>query len=386
MIKRKLEAEIISTARSFPVIAIIGPRQSGKTTTAQMVFPEHAYLSLEDLDLQAAARKDPRTFLIANATEQGMIIDEFQHVPELLSYIQTIVDKDQKPGYFVLTGSQNFLMNESITQSLAGRVAIHTLLPLSTSELKDSSYKLPEIEPMLFQGCYPAIYSKKMDPKHLYQNYLRTYVERDVRQLAQVGDLATFQTFMILCAARVGQILNVSSLGNDCNISNTTAERWLSILQASYVIFLLKPYHKNFGKRLIKSPKLYFYDSGLACHLLRIKREELATHPNRGNLFESFVLSEILKSYYNRGDIPPVYFWRDKMGHEVDCIIEDGQKLIPIEIKSSRTINSRFFENLQYWNKITGVERENVVIYAGSSKQPTGYANVVSWEDVDKIL
>jgi predicted AAA+ superfamily ATPase len=378
---------VLQGARFFPVIAILGPRQSGKTTLAQQIFKQHIYVSLEDLDLRAAASSDPRTFLIANSNEYGIIIDEFQHVPELLSYIQTIADREQKPGYFILTGSQNFLMNEKISQSLAGRVSIHTLLPLSVHELQENKIIIPEIEHMLYQGCYPAIYAKHIPPQLLYANYLQTYVERDVRQLANIGDLTTFQTFITLCAARIGQLLNITSLGNECGISDTTVKRWLSILQASYIIFLLRPYHTSFGKRLVKTPKIYFYDTGLATHLLKIKQDDLALHPNRGGLFESFIISEILKWYYNHGTLPSLYFWRDSVGHEVDCILEDGQKLVPIEIKSSRTTNQRFFEGLEYWNSISKQSLENgFVVFAGSAHQIRGRANLISWQSMQQIF
>lgn len=387
MILRIAENDIRAGAQFFPVVAILGPRQSGKTTLAQMMFPKHTYLSLEDLDIRAAAAQDPRTFLQTNQKGQGLIIDEFQYVPELLSYIQTIVDREKKMGHFILTGSQNFLMSQSITQSLAGRVSLHTLLPLSVPELAQSNLLPAEIEPMLYQGSYPAIYAQQVPPHKLYSNYIQTYVERDVRQLTNVGDLSTFQLFLALCAARVGQLLNLTSLANDCGISDHTAKRWISILEASYIIFLLRPYHVNFGKRLVKTPKLYFYDSGLACHLLKIKQDELALHQSRGNLFESFAIAEIVKWHYNRGIVPSLYFWRDQTGNEVDCLIAQGQTLTPIEIKSSRTYNQRFFEGLSFWNKIAEQEPDNgFVLYAGSAQQPRVNNKMISWQCLDEIL
>ncbi|MFH1831738.1 MAG: ATP-binding protein [bacterium] len=387
MIKREITADIIEGARYFPVVGILGPRQSGKTTLARDLFKDHVYLSLEDLDLRAAAKNDPRTFLLANRNEHGMIIDEFQYVPELLSYIQTIVDQDKKRGFFILIGSQNFLMNEAITQSLAGRISLHTLLPLSITELKESNYLPAEIEPMLYQGCYPAIYSEKIPAEKLYKNYLQTYIERDVRQLTNVGDLAAFQTFIKLCAVRVGQLVNFSALSNDANVSDATVKRWLSILETSYIIFLLRPYHENWGKRIVKSAKLYFYDPGLICSLLQIKEEDLATHPNKGNIFESFIISDILKHYYNKGTDPRVYFWRDKTEHEVDCIIEDGQKLKPIEIKSSRTFNTRFLDGLNYWDKLAHEKNTpGSVVFAGSAEQMRAHNAVVSWQSIDTLF
>lgn len=307
LLRRDLKSAIIESAQYFPVVAILGPRQSGKTTLAQMIFERYTYVTLEDLDMRVAAVQDPRTFLIANRREYGVIIDEFQYVPELLSYIQTMVDREKKQGYFILIGSQNFLMNEKITQSLAGRVAIHTLLPLSIHELSENKILPEEMEPMLYKGSYPAIYAKNTPPALLYSNYFQTYIERDVRQLTQVGDLMAFQTFVMLCAARIGQLLNLTSLANECNISDHTAKRWISILQASYIVFLLPPYHNNFGKRLVKSPKIFFYDTGLVCNLLKIKEEELALYPHKGNIFESLIISEILKWHYNNGHIPNIY-------------------------------------------------------------------------------
>lgn len=385
-IKREIEGDIREGARYFSVVAILGPRQSGKSTLSKALFNQHAYVSLEDWDVRDAARKDPRTFLITNQNEFGIIIDEFQYVPEMLSYIQTMVDEKKRPGYFVITGSQNFLMNQAISQTLAGRISIHTLLPLSVNELRESDILLPEIESILFKGCYPAIYADNVPPTRLYRNYFKTYVERDVQQLTQVGDLTTFETFMKLCAARVGQLLNISSLGSECGISDSTVKRWLSILEASYIIFLLQPYHTSFGKRLIKSPKIYFYDTGLACFLLQIKEEDLGVHPNRGNLFESFMLSDILKWFYNHGKMPSIYFWRDKVGHEIDCIIEEGKRLIPVEMKAGRTISGHFFKELEYWKVIAKQQENGYVVYAGSEKQIKTDIKLVSWQNTNIIF
>ena len=386
LLKRALAPDVLEGARQFPVVAILGPRQSGKTTLARMIFKKHTYVNLEELDVREAAVKDPRTFIIAHRNTQGLIIDEFQHVPSLLSYIQALVDEEQKPGAFILTGSQNFLMNQSISQSLAGRISIHTLLPLSIAELSKNKLVPREVEPLLYQGCYPAIYAKNIDPKMLYKNYLQTYIERDVPQLTHVGDLTTFQTFIALCAARIGQLLNITSLGNECGISDNTAKRWLSILEASYIIFLLRPYHTNFGKRLVKTPKLYFYDTGLACQLLKIKPDTLALDPNRGGLFESLIISEMVKTYYNRGELPRIYFWRDKTGNEVDCLIDEGKKIIALEVKAGRTTSRRFFEGIEHWQSL--VENKSTasfVVFAGSKQQARGYANLVSWQNMNSI-
>lgn len=387
ILQRTASADIRSGANFFPVVAILGPRQSGKTTLSKLIFKNHVYVTLEDLDLRAAAKNDPRSFLLANRNEHGTIIDEFQYVPELLSYIQTTVDQEQKNGFFILTGSQNFLMNSAITQSLAGRVSIHTLLPLSIQELTSNGLLDAEIESFMYKGGYPAIYTKHIPPEQLYKNYFQTYIERDVRQLAQVGDLTVFQTFITLCAARSGQILNLASLANECAISEPTAKRWISILQASYIIFLLHPHHTNFGKRLIKSPKIFFYDTGLACYLLRIKEHDLILHPARGGLFESCIISEILKWFYNHGKVPNIYFWQDKTGHEVDCLIEEGRTIIPIEMKAGRTTSQQFFEGLSYWNTLANQESNNgYVVYGGSASQSRGSNQVISWQNMETIF
>lgn len=351
-INRMLEKDIIEGARYFPVVAILGPRQSGKTTLAKKIFEKHNYVSLEDVDKRTAAIEDPRTFLQLHRNEFGLIIDEFQYAPDLLSYIQTIVDAEQRQGFFILTGSQNFLMNQAISQSLAGRVSLHTLLPLCSKELSDQDLLPEEMETVLFKGLYPAVYTKDTPPARLYSQYIRTYIERDVRQLAHVGDLATFQTFLVMCAERIGQRVNMSEFARECRISDQTVSRWLSILEASYIIFLLHPYEKTLSKRLVKTAKLHFYDPGLACYLLKLKQSDLATSPKRGNIFESFVISELLKEFYNHGHEPSVYFWQDQANHEVDCIVDLGKRVIALEIKASRTINKSFFDGLLHWEKV----------------------------------
>lgn len=386
-IKRNLEPDILEGALYFPVVAILGPRQSGKTTLAKTLFKNHTYISLEDMDARAAARMDPRTFLLANPSADGIIIDEFQLVPDLLSYIQTMVDQEKKPGFFILTGSQNFLMNKAISQSLAGRISLHTLLPLSISELKQNNLLPAEIEEFMYKGCYPAIYAEGIPADRLYKNYIKTYLERDVRELTNVGDLSLFQTFIGLCAARIGQLVNFTKLAEECGVSQPTARRWFDILETSYIVFRLSPYHKNFGKRLKKTEKIFFYDSGLACSILRIKEEELALHPSRGGLFETCIISDILKWRYNHGQEPnDVYFWQDSAGREIDCMIADGLHTIPIEIKASRTISGRFFENLTYWEKIEGKKEKSFVVYAASENQVRTNPKLISWQSIDTIF
>jgi len=386
MINREQIQYLLTSAKHFPVVAILGPRQSGKTTLARMTFAQHTYVSLENPDIRELIKRDPKTFFISNKNEHGIILDEFQHIPELLSYIQVISDEEKIPGYFILTGSQNFLMNQHITQSLAGRVALHTLLPLSITELSNAFLLPAEIEEMLFRGCYPAIYSSQVSPTQLYGNYLQTYIERDVRLLSHVGDLSVFQTFITLCASRIGQLVNFTALGNECGISDNTVRRWLSILEASYIIFFIQPHHTNLGKRLVKSPKLYFYDSGLACYLLRIKQDELATHPMKGGLFESFIISDIFKHFYNSGKRPNIYFWQDKLGHEVDCIIDEGLQVIPVEMKASRTLNTRFFEGLNYWYELKNEKNRNgFVIYLGSKQETKSSEYLISWQLIERL-
>ena len=387
MIKRDLESKLLQLAQQFPVVALLGPRQSGKTTLAQAAFSQYKYVSLEDFDVYNLAVTDPRAFLDHYDNPHGIILDEIQNTPELLSYIQTEVDRRQKAGFFVITGSQNFLLNEAITQTLAGRVAILTLLPLALSELKQANLLPVDSNTMIFQGSYPRVYAHKISPVDWYPNYIRTYLERDVRQIKNVSDLSLFQLFMKLCAGRIGQLLNVSSLANDCGISVSTANSWLSLLQESYIIFLLQPHFKNFSKRLVKTPKLYFYDLGIACFLLEIESaKQVATHYLRGGLFESYAIAEMMKLRYNVGRIPHYYFWRDKMGHEVDCIIGHGGKLFPVEIKAGQTITQDYFEELHYWTELAGPESgRSYCIYTGAESQNRTLVSVLKWQDIAHI-
>jgi hypothetical protein len=379
-INRILEKKIKQLAKTYPVIALTGPRQSGKTTLVKKIFPDKKYLSLENLDTRAFAQKDPRGFL--KNYNSGMIIDEIQNVPELFSYIQEIVDTNKKSGEFILTGSQNFLLMEKVNQSLAGRVAITTLLPLCAEEINKKT-KQTNLDRLLLNGSYPIIYEKKIDAREWYQNYIKTYIERDIRTMKNITDLNLFQKFIKLCAARVGQILNLSSLANDCGVSHNTIRGWISVLEASYIIFLLHPYYENFSKRLIKMPKIYFYDTGLATSLLNIDDEDqLDISPFKGGLFESFVISEIIKNEFNKGLSPNIYFWRDKSGHEIDCLYESKRKKYAIEIKSAKTINNIFFDNLDYLQKISkNTFTDNVLIYGGSEKQTRNNATVLGWNN-----
>ncbi|MFH1644395.1 MAG: ATP-binding protein [bacterium] len=393
MIKRELEKELKISAKQFPAVAVLGPRQSGKTTLVKATFSKYKYISLENLDTRQDAISDPRHFLETHENKYGLILDEIQNTPELLSYIQTYIDKHKKHGYFILTGSQNILLNQAISQTLAGRISILTLLPLSINELKKDKLLSESIEKTMFTGMYPRIFDEKIKgekptPQKWYPNYIRTYIERDVRMLKNVHNLNLFQKFIKLCAGRVGQILNLTSLGDDCGVDAKTADNWISILASSYIIFLLRPHHKNFSKRLIKSPKLYFYDTGLACSLLEIENEkELNTSYIRGHLFESFVLSELMKHRYNQDKNPNLYFWRDSQKHEIDCIFEKGEKLTPIEIKIGKTVNTSFFDGLKYWNDLSNNNPQNsFVIYGGKEKHVRQKIQVVGWQNLISVF
>ena len=383
MIFKRSLATALLRFRKFPVIGVFGPRQSGKTTLVRHVFDKHTYLNFEDPTIRAYAAENPRGFLREYENKHGIILDEFQYVPTILSYIQLEADAKDRPGYFILTGSQNFLMNQAITQSLAGRIAILTLLPLSIKELKKNKLLTDNVNELIFSGGYPRIYSKNIAPTELYPSYIHSYVERDIRQLLNVENLVTFQKFMQLCAARIGQLLNVTDLAVSCGIAQKTAQNWLSILQASYIIFLLNPYHVNFNKRVTKSPKLYFYDTGLACSLLDIRSSrELSLSSFKGHLFEGYIIADIFKQYYNVGVNAPLYFWRDMNGRiEIDCLINLGAQLIPIEIKSGETAVNNYFDSLTKWNEISDSDpSRGYVIYGGDHKQLRSKGTLIGWQ------
>lgn len=388
MIHRALSEHILTLAQQFPVLAILGPRQSGKTTLAQMLFRDYVYVSLEDLDVRQRAKNDPRGFLQQGENAGGLILDEIQNVPELLSYIQTIVDASQKPASFIITGSQNILVHEAISQTLAGRIASFTLLPLSMNELQAVSLVPKSVDQAILNGGYPRIYAKNIAPSHWYPGYISTYLERDVRQIKNILNLDAFQHFIMLCAGRIGQVLNLTSLANDCGVSVPTIDSWLSLLQANYLIYLLQPYYKNFSRRLIKSPKLYFYDTGIACSLLNIQStDQLFSHYLRGNLFENFVVTELLKKFYNQGQRPRIYFWRDQTGHEIDLIIEKGTELCALEVKASATASAHAFDNIHFLQKVAQLEKiEQFVVYAGAENQSWKDGSFVSWQLLDGVI
>ena len=387
LLKRELAGKVKQLSKKFPVVGILGPRQSGKTTLAQSVFPRYKYVNLEELDIRRYAQEDPRRFIQSLLEEKGVILDEIQHVPDLLSYIQAQVDRKKKAGFFVVTGSQNILLSHHINQTLAGRIAIVTLLPVTIEELKSHSLLPKKMETALFKGFYPSIYAEKVVPVDWYSNYIRTYVERDVRQIKNVTDLTLFQKFLKLCAGRIGQLLNLTALGNDCGINTNTARSWLSLLEASYIVFLVYPHHKNFSKRLVKMPKLYFYDTGIACHLLELESpKDVEIHYLRGGLFESMMLSDLMKQRFNAGLQSNIYFWRDKSGNEIDCILERKGQLIPIEMKSGATVNTSYFEGLAKWNLLARSTRPlGYVVYAGTGKQVREAGTALGWEEASSL-
>lgn len=384
MIKRQLEHKLREWANQYPVITVTGPRQSGKTTLCRAVFHDKTYLSLEDLDVREFARTDPRGFLAE--IPDGAVLDEIQNAPDLISYIQTRVDEVQQPGMFVLTGSRQFEMMGSVTQSLAGRTAVARLLPFSYGEL--FSRKAPEsMDEMLYTGFYPRIHDHNLNPTEALSFYVSTYIERDVRQLLSVTDLARFETFLRLCAGRTGQLLNMQSLGNDCGVTHNTIKSWLSVLQASGIIKLLRPWHVNLGKRLVKSPKLYFLDTGLACFLLGLqKAEHLEGHPLRGALFETFVVAEAYKQLDHAGLPEQLWFYRDSNGNEVDLLAGNETFMKAWEIKSAQTISSDFFKGLMAMERHLGASHARSIIYGGDKRYTRQGSQIIPWQNIDGVF
>jgi hypothetical protein len=381
MIERTLATKLREIAGKMPVVSVSGPRQSGKTTLVRQVFPDHVYQNLENLPTRRFALEDPKGFL-AQGGDKGLIVDEAQYVPDLFSYIQVEVDETRRNGSFVLTGSQNFLLMEKISQSLAGRVAIFNLLPFSLNELKGSAHELKSPLEYIVKGSFPRVYDQEVPLDIFYPSYIMTYVERDVRQVQNVGDLNAFDLFLRLCAGHVGQLFNQSNIGNASGLTHPTVKRWLSILEASFIAFTLQPYHVNFNKRLVKTPKIYFYDTGLACSLLGIESAtQLENHFAKGALFENFVILEIMKGLLNSGKRPNLFFWRDNSGNEIDLLVEHAARLFPFEIKSGRTLNEQFFNNLDFFNKISGNDPQlSYLVYGGDENQSRNRGNVRSWD------
>lgn len=385
MIPRRALTTILELARGYPFIALTGPRQAGKTTLSRAAFPDKPYLSLEDPDTREFISTDPRRFL--SRYPDGAIIDEAQRCPELFSYLQTRADLDGRMGLYLLTGSQQFGLLSGITQSLAGRVGMVQLLPFSAGELGDAHLLPDSLDTLLYQGTYPPLYDRPLAPLQWYAGYVNTYLERDVRQVLNVRDLSLFQRFIRLCAGRTGQLLNLSSLANDCGITHNTARAWLSILEASYIVFLLPPHHRNFNKRLVKTPKLYFHDTGLAAWLLGMQHaDQMAGHPLRGALFETWVVGELLKGRFNRALPSNLFFWRDNTGNEVDVIVDQGVTLTPIEIKSGQTVAADFFKGLEKWVVWAGGEAGRpFLVYGGDERQERRQAEVMPWGEITRL-
>ena len=385
MIPRAAASTLQRLAQGFPVLVLTGPRQSGKTTLAKSVFSDKTYISLENPDERAFALQDPKRFL--QRFPQGAVLDEVQRCPELLSWLQACVDERGIMGDFMLTGSSQFDLMVGVTQTLAGRVGRVELLPLCADEMATSQKAPADLNTALFQGCYPALYDRDVSPPDWFANYISTYIERDVRQLVAVRNLTQFQTFVKMCAARSGQLLNLTSLGADCGISSVTAKQWLSVLEASYIVSLLQPHHRNFGKRLVKAPKLYFCDVGLAAWLLGIRdATSLDTHAARGALFETYVVSELMKQRLNAGQPRDLYFWRDSAGNEVDVVIESAQGLQAIEIKSGSTFASDWTDGLKKWQKFAGDESiQPSLVYGGTDSHEREGVQVWGWPALGKL-
>ncbi len=367
-------------ACQYPVVTITGPRQSGKTTLCKHTFPDKKYVSLEDLDNRAYASEDPKAFL--SEYSNGVIIDEIQRVPNLLSYIQGIVDENNIKGEFILTGSSQLELTKNISQSLAGRTALLKLLPFSFTEIYETTH--PTLDDVLFNGFYPRIYVDNLEPTEALSSYISTYIERDIRQFYDIKDLALFQRFLQLCATRVGQLLNYSNIANDCGVSVPTIQNWISVLEQSLIIYRLPPFFSNIKKRLVKTPKIYFYDTGLCAFLNGVKRvEHIKSLPIRGNLFENFIISEFIKMNYHNNLKNDFYFYRDKIGKEIDLIIDNGLTKTPIEIKSAQTFSNDFTKNLAHFAKLMSCNHLGNIVYSGKTQKRTNF-NIYNYFDIFK--
>lgn len=384
MIHRTLSAALEHLATKYPIVTLTGPRQSGKSTLLRHAFPDYQYISLEDLDMREFAANDPRGFL--NSFPRRVILDEAQRVPSMFSYLQTHVDKANEPGMYMLAGSHNFLLMENVNQSLAGRTAILKLLPFSRQEMLNGGVLPGSINGQIYYGSYPRLFDKGLEPQEFYPFYIQTYVERDVRQLKNIGDLSRFTRFIKLCAGCIGQLLNLSSLAVECGVSVPTITSWISVLEASYICYLLRPDWNNFSKRLVKSPKLYFYDTGLACSLLDINSsKQLDVHFSRGALFENMVINSFIKQAWNEGREADLRFWRDSQGNEVDLLVYEGGKPLAYEIKSGETYQSDFFKGLMKWASITGTDTDRLhVIYGGENGLKTAHGRLMTIDEIDR--
>ncbi len=384
--KRNIKKQMDFYAKKYPILVLTGPRQSGKTTFLKNQFPDYKYVNLENLDNRNYAIKDPNGFLLEH--NQYVIFDEVQRVPELFSYLQTKVDEDQQMGQYILSGSQNFHLMHNITQSLAGRVALFKLLPFDNQEMNQANWLNDDYAVNLQKGFYPAIYDRDIPAKSFYSNYIQTYVERDLSELIQIKDLKQFRNFISLCAARVGQLVNLNSLANECGISQPTAKSWLSVLETSYIIYQLQPYYTNFNKRITKSSKLYFYDTGLLCFLLKINdASSLKVSTHKGSLFENYVINEFMKQNYHHNLMVDFWFWRDAVGHEVDLIWQSDEKLNLVEIKATQTIMPDMFKGLNYFEKWEpNLTASKTIVHTGLFNQNRTAGKVVSWKTIDKEL
>ncbi len=381
-IRRRIVDDMSFLKDKYPILALTGPRQSGKTTLLKELFPDYTYISLENPDHRAFAQNDPNAFF--KQYSSYCIIDEAQRVPEIFSYLQTIVDESKIMGQYIISGSQNFHLIKGITQSLAGRVALFKLFPFDFQELKSGSLLSDNYIKTMIKGFYPAIFDRNIPSSTFYNNYLQTYVERDITEVLNIRDLRTFRTFLSLCASRAGQLLNLNALANECGITQPTAKAWISVLESSYIVFLLQPYHKNFDKRVIKSPKLYFYDTGLLCNLLKIKDEnQLKFQSFKGHLFENMIVAEKVKQKYHTNAMDDFWFFRDAAGHEVDLIVQKDDIMEINEIKATETISQDLFKELTYFENLSkeNIEEKNV-IYGGNQNQKRSIGNVISWLDI----
>jgi predicted AAA+ superfamily ATPase len=386
-IKREIGGAVKRIASKIPVISICGPRQSGKTTLAKHLFPAYRYLNFEDPEIRYFARNDPKSFL--NTYKPPVILDEIQYVPELFSYLQLWTDDSGRNGEFILTGSQNFLMMNKISQSLAGRVAIFNLLPLSVKELSVAKLLPGNAADTMLKGFYPRLFSSELLPREWYPSYINTYLRRDVRDILNVTDLHMFEIFLKVCAGRAGQILNQNSIAGEIGVSNKTIQRWISVLEASYIIFLLQPYYRNYNKRILKSPKLFFYDTGLLCTLMGIKNpRDLQLHYNLGNIFENLIISELVKTRHNGQLNIDLYYWRESNGAEIDCIADYGSGMKAIEIKSAQTIHPDLFRQLTYWDKLTKsrAQSSSFLVYRGEEDQKRDFVTLLPWYKAHKAV
>ncbi|MFZ4099337.1 MAG: ATP-binding protein [Chlamydiia bacterium] len=385
MLPRQETTTIQRYASKFPVIGVLGPRQSGKTTLVRAAFPDHRYVNLDLITEAQAAAQDPEGFLRLKPSAAGLIIDEAQNVPELFSTLLPLVDEDQRPGRYILTGSQNFAMHARISESLAGRIALRTLLPLSIREALTAPAVPATLDQWLWTGLFPSVFLNRFTPDEWYPEYITTYVQRDVRQLLDVGDLRAFTLVLKLCAGRIGQLLDLTSLATEAGVAVNTIKRWLSILEASYVISLVSPHHRNYNKRLVKTPKLYFMDTGLALALLGITTPgQVASYYQRGNLFENMIYVDLLKQAYNRGQRPEIYFWREHSGMEVDFVLERPEGLLAIEVKSSVSIHPEAADSLLRYGELAGIPTERrLLVYGGTEADTRREFQLVPWQQLE---